>query len=318
MDVISSFFQNIKDKLTNPFFGTLAFILIIHHWDFWFTLFNFDDKISRVEKLAILKCIATFEFTRPNIFVDVLWAFGIVIIGYLVVVATRALSIWIEYQVMPLITNSVASELIISKHDYDEVVKERNDYSEKYEVQRKLVREYSTISDKQNEQIKEVNEEFTTQTGVVNSLTETTNQNQKKILKQSEDINDLNSKLSNAKVKIKDISNDFDNQVRTSANLSYQLELFESLFIEENSMYFYNDISKFPPTITNKVKQLKDENMWNIFLDVDNFLKSRRGGVSSTYITSMQEHGIITHYDEWKYTPVGLVISKYRDLFMNY
>ena len=54
MEVVNSFFSNIKDKLTNPYFGTLIIVLIIHHWDLIFGVFNFDEGFTLDKKLEFI------------------------------------------------------------------------------------------------------------------------------------------------------------------------------------------------------------------------------------------------------------------------
>lgn len=54
MDAINSFFSNIKDKLTNPFFGTLIIVLIFQHWELWFAVFNFDEDCTLTDRLYFM------------------------------------------------------------------------------------------------------------------------------------------------------------------------------------------------------------------------------------------------------------------------
>lgn len=42
MKIFESFVDNIKQKTTNPFFGTLILVWLVRNWELIYTLFNFD------------------------------------------------------------------------------------------------------------------------------------------------------------------------------------------------------------------------------------------------------------------------------------
>src|SRR5690554_8145893 len=71
------------------------------------------------------------------------------IIGYLVILLTRSISIFVEYSVMPWLTKKIINKNTVLKTDYDKVVSERDDYFEKYESERKRVREFSADYEQQ-------------------------------------------------------------------------------------------------------------------------------------------------------------------------
>ena len=139
MDFLNSFFQNIKDKITSPFFGTLTFVIIIHHWQFWYTLFNLDSKLVLSEKIHLLSNIGNREFSWQNLVYDILCALGITISGYIIVLGTRSLSLFVDFRAMPWITGKIISREVVERKIHENVVKERDEYSEKYEEQRRNV-----------------------------------------------------------------------------------------------------------------------------------------------------------------------------------
>ena len=55
MDITSSFFDNIKDKTTNPFFGTLIFVWLVRNWDLVYTVFNFDSDCNLEDKKEFIR-----------------------------------------------------------------------------------------------------------------------------------------------------------------------------------------------------------------------------------------------------------------------
>lgn len=149
MEVINSFFNNIKDKLTNPFFGTLILVLIIHHWELFFGVFNFDKTYTLDNKLEFVKDYITNNITLFSIIWDIVHALIYMLLGYLMIVFTRSQVLWVEYWLMPLITGKIISKSVVRKSDYDDVVKEREQYFDQYEEQRNNVRKFSKAIDEQ-------------------------------------------------------------------------------------------------------------------------------------------------------------------------
>ena len=110
MEVISSFFNNIKSKFTNPFFGTLTLVLIIHHWELIFMIFNFDKLTKLNEKLSEIDNYINNNITLEGFLCDMLKSLLIMFLGYLVVILTRSLVLWIEYGLIPAITGKIINK----------------------------------------------------------------------------------------------------------------------------------------------------------------------------------------------------------------
>ncbi len=135
MEVINSFFSNIKDKFTNPFFGTLIIVLIIHHWELWYAILNFDDGFNLNQKIEFIEKYISENLTFQSFLWDIAQAFIYMFIGYLIVVFTRSMVLWVEFGLMPLITGKVVNKNVVRRSEYEEVVKEREEYFDQYEEQ---------------------------------------------------------------------------------------------------------------------------------------------------------------------------------------
>jgi len=144
---ITDFFSNIKEKITNPFFGTLILVTISRNWDLIYSLFNFDTDTTLHYKL---RYISTY-LAEKNFLIEILINIGftalIVVAGYFIVVLFRTLSIWIEFTVMPNLTKLAVSKKVVLKEEYDALKVDRDDYAERYEEQRLNVRNYSKDND---------------------------------------------------------------------------------------------------------------------------------------------------------------------------
>lgn len=301
MEIINSFFTNIKDKLTNPFFGTLILVLIIHHWELWYSVFNFDTDCTLEDKIRIIKTYAennlTFKLLMYNVFQAIIFMF----IGYLIVLGTRSLVMWIEFGIMPFITGKIVNKNVVRKSEFDDVVKEREEYFDQYEEQRKNVRIFSKTIDEQTEQIKQKDENLLKQSSAIsNSL--------KELEITNKHFDNLKSENKTQIQKTNELKASFNNLQKENEIKIKQVEIFRRLFFSDESESFYSTNDKFPPEILNKVKELKNEYKWETFIRVGNFFE-HGGTMGSEALTDMIEKGIAFERDsEENFTPIGNII----------
>lgn len=310
MEVVNSFFSNIKDKLTNPFFGTLILVLIVHHWELIYSIFNFDDGSTLDKKLFFIQNYISENITFKTLLWDFLYAFCYMTIGYLIVVGTRSLVLAIEFRLMPFLTGKIVSKNVVKKSLYDEVVKEREDYFDQYEEQRKNVRDFSKTIDQQNEQIKEKDKDLVKQS-------QTISKNVKELDSLNKTMESLNQNLGRTQNQLKSQKNEFDNLSEQHAYLSKRVENYDSLFFDSKNVGHYTTAEMFPPEIIDKVLELKRENLWHSFLALGDF-KRHGGTLGGELMTKMAEKGIIgerVKNEQW--TPIGKIIDKYRAVLGN-
>lgn len=310
MDYLNSFFQNIKDKLSNPFFGTLIFILIIHHWELWYTLFNFDKNYTRNAKVSLIRNLAEHELSTKNILNDILYALLISLCGYLIVVGTRTLSMLIEFRIMPIITGKIIDKNVVLKSIHDETVSERDEYAEKYEEQRKNVRILSKNYDEQTEQIKQKDQDLLKQSETISNTIRELDNIKKKLENSQSENNIKKTQISQLNNSLEELKKDLD------INLEIK-EKYEHLFFNQDNTLFYTSSKKFPPEVTDKVFQLKKENKWKTFLEVGTFF-TQGGTMSGIALTDMIEKGLAFERDKKdEFTPLGKIIWRYRKVFEN-
>lgn len=309
MEIINSFFSNIKDKLTNPFFGTLILVMIIHHWQLWYTVFNFDSDCDLNDKVTFIREYSATNLTFKLFMLDVLHAVFFMFLGYLIIVATRSLVLWVEFWLMPFITGKIVNKNVVQRSAYDEVVKEREEYFDQYEEQRKNVRIFSKTIDEQTEQIKQKDIDLLSQSetisDTVRQFDNTKSNLEKKQVEnkaQVDKINQLNNSLTELQK---------NNDLKIT-----QVEMFDNLYNDENKS-FYDSQNKFPPTIINKVRELKNENLWRTFLSVGHFFENG-GTMGGEALTQMIEKGIaFDRGSREDFTPIGKIIWRYRVIFDN-
>ncbi|MDI9256867.1 hypothetical protein [Flavobacterium sedimenticola] len=308
MDAINSFFSNIKDKLTNPFFGTLILVLVIHHWQLWYAILNFDEDFTLVDKLTFIKKYILINLTFSSFIWDICQAIFFMFLGYLVIVATRSLVLWIEFSLMPLITKKIVSKNVVRKSEYDDVVKEREQYFDQYEEQRKNVRTFSRTIDEQTEQIKQKDQDLLNQSETISITVRELDITKQKLEKAQKENDEKSNKITQLNSSLEQLQKNYDFKLEA-------LEKYQNLFFDEENRPFYTSIEKFPPEIVNKVNELKAEKKWERFLSLGNFFE-HGGSIGGQVLTEMIEKEVAfergSHED---LTPVGRIIWRYRKIF---
>lgn len=308
MEVVNSFFSNIKDKLTNPYFGTLIIVLIIHHWELIFGVFNFDEGFTLDKKIEFVKNYIVNNITWKSFLWDSLQALIYMFIGYLIVVLTRSIVLFIEFGLMPFITGKIVNKNVVRRTEYDEVVKEREQYFDQYEEQRNYVRNFSKTIDEQTEQLKQKDENLLKQT---NTISET-------IRKLDYTKNELESnKNENNKksTQIDVLKNTIESLEKENSYYLEKVNGYEHLYFNEENKKFYSTIDKFPPEILNKVQELKNDDKWNAFLHLGNFYETG-GMIGGELLTEMNNRGLAYERGTLEsLTPIGKVIYRYNKVF---
>lgn len=314
MDFLNSFFQNVKDKLTSPFFGTLSFILIIHHWEFWYTLFNFDKDCTRTEKIATLSLIGKREFSGWNLLCDIITALVIMLIGYLVIFGTRALSLFFDHKAMPWITGKVVSKEVVLMETHKAVVAERDEYSEKYEEQRQRVRNFSKNLDEQTSQIQEKDKLILSEGAKINSL----NDQNSKFQTESNDIqsenNTLASVLRDKEILITNLENENKKIIAHNGRVEKGLFFFRSMFFNESNKSQWKNQDQFPSAVIHKVNQIKTTGKWNDFLNFYNTME-HGGSWTGEEAKVLFDLGLITDEIPADLTDIARIIGLYSHVF---
>lgn len=312
MDFLNSFFQNIKDKLTSPFFGTLSFVLLVHHWEFWYTIFNFDDQTLLSQRLAELDRIASIEFTFAELRKDLFWALGIMVLGYFIVVATRSFSLLIDFRAMPWITGQIISKSVVERRVHEDVLKERDEYSEKYEEQRQFVRKYSMDYDFQAEQVQEKNMQISDLNNKITNLNSQTSAINTSLSTLNIELEDVNKRLRTKEKDLLSLNAQLGEKETKEETLETVLDQYYELFFSPENHNFYDSKDKFPPTIRLLVEKLKIEGRWKSFRSVAIF--ERYGGSTSTDNYVVLEPELIIPNTRI-FTAAGKILKNYFELF---
>ncbi len=148
-DLFLSFKDNLKTKTTNPFFGTLIIVWIIHNWRLMYSIFNFDNNVtldSRIEFISKYLDTSVFVF---DLLICIIVSFGVLTITYLLLNLSRLIVNFSEKVITPKVYKWTDISSVVLKQDFENIKEERNRYERKFEQEReaklKLQNDYEKL-----------------------------------------------------------------------------------------------------------------------------------------------------------------------------
>lgn len=211
---------------------------------------------------------------------------------------------------MPSITGRIVNKDVVRKSEYDDVVNEREQYFDQYEEQRKNVRLFSKTIDEQTEQIKSKDSDLLKQSETISTSIKDLDYTKKKLTKEQDEKIKLSDEIKNLNNSLDRLQKDYDVKVK-------QVQIFNDLFDGSNTSFYYSP-ENFPPTIINKVRELKSEGKWETFLSLSRFFKTG-GSIGGEALSEMIDKGIaFERGSRQDFTPLGEIIWRYHDIFEDY
>lgn len=125
-DFFISFADNLKEKSRNPFLGTYLLVWLIRNWELVYTLFNFDSEYNLNKKKEFIFSYYKKNDFISNLFTNILWAFGLLILTYALINLSRFIINLFEKKLTPWIYKVTDSNSIVLKETYDKLKSENN------------------------------------------------------------------------------------------------------------------------------------------------------------------------------------------------
>jgi hypothetical protein len=135
-DFLISFKDNFKEKTRNPFLGTYLVVWSIRNWKLVYTLFNFDKEHDLEYKTDFITSYYTQNDFLSNLLTNILWAFGVLILTYLLLNISRFIINISEKQITPWIYKVSDSKSIVLKETYDKLNSDKLNLEIKLEKER--------------------------------------------------------------------------------------------------------------------------------------------------------------------------------------
>lgn len=129
--VIENTYDSFKDKLKNPFYGTLFAVWIIRNREFLFNLF-FNEKIDSNERLELLRNQFLNSDAVLNFLGTILISLGLMVLIYLSLNLSRFIVELSERIAKPRIQKLFSTSSIVSREDFQNMEKDRDYFQKKY------------------------------------------------------------------------------------------------------------------------------------------------------------------------------------------
>jgi len=117
-DGLNSILDNIKERTTNPFLGTLIVVWIVHNWKLVYSLLYFDSKLSLDKRLFYIQ----EYFNKTPFYLNLVYVFFLTIlvlcVTYLFLGLSRFISDFYEKIIIPKIVKFNDKGNIVLKSDY--------------------------------------------------------------------------------------------------------------------------------------------------------------------------------------------------------
>jgi hypothetical protein len=135
-DIFLSFKENIKQKTTNPFFGTLILVWFVHNWELIYTFFNFESGRNLKNRIDYLNIhFSTIPFIK-NLFVCIGITFIVLIFSFVFINLSRLIINIFDKKITPWVYKITDKSSVVLKVDYELLQTERNQLFKKVEEER--------------------------------------------------------------------------------------------------------------------------------------------------------------------------------------
>ena len=126
-DTLNSIFDNLKERTTNPFLGTLIVVWVFRNWTLVYGLFNFDKGFTLDKKLKYIADHYQSQAFVPNLLIVVAITFLVLVSTYCMLTLGRLISDTYDKFVLPYLARITDKSSIVLKTEYkalEEVVKQ--------------------------------------------------------------------------------------------------------------------------------------------------------------------------------------------------
>lgn len=273
---LTSFIDNIKQKTTNPFLGTLITVWSISNWELIYTVFNFEEQSTLDQRISRIKLYLDSKHLFADLFLCIVEVFVILIVTYLLLNASRYILNMYENRVTPWIYSKSKPNSIVTLDIHNLVKEERDEWANRYDKERteklriqadfeilnKKHYDAEVVQQQENRNLHGENQEFKTRTEEL----------QKQIESYKQDIAYLNDLIDNKESTISELRTIIDENERNkltnknSKNLSQinPEELFRlSAFIDSK---YSKEFLELLSSVNKKTHFEGDQNLVNFLI----------------------------------------------------
>lgn len=123
-DTLNSIFDNLKERTTNPFLGTLAVVWTIKNWKLVYSLLYFDGNFKLKDRLDYITEYFSQHSFVSNMLGVISITLGLLVVTYFLLTLSRLLTDSYERIVIPWISKVTDKSTIVLKSDYSKILEE--------------------------------------------------------------------------------------------------------------------------------------------------------------------------------------------------
>ncbi|WP_448103615.1 hypothetical protein [Pedobacter panaciterrae] len=126
-DTLNSVFDNLKERTTNPFLGTLIVVWVLKNWKLVYSLFYFDSNFKLEDRLCFISQYFQDKSFTYNLFIVVLLTILVLLFTYCMLSLSRLITDAYDKIVLPFLSKLTDKSSIVLKSEHlalKEVVKQ--------------------------------------------------------------------------------------------------------------------------------------------------------------------------------------------------
>ena len=120
-ELIISFRDNLRARVTNPFLSTYILVWVIRNWELVYTFFYFDEDCTLNERIQIIRGFKIFENIFGGVWTNIWISLLIIIIGYSLVNASRLIVEFFEKWLKPQILGLFDKNAIVERSIFEKI-----------------------------------------------------------------------------------------------------------------------------------------------------------------------------------------------------
>lgn len=137
-DTINSVFDNLKERTTNPFLGTLIVVWILKNWKLVYSLFYFDSNFKLKDRLLFINQYFNEKSFLMNMVLVIVYTLIVLLITYILLGLSRLLTDYYDKVVVPLISKFTDTSTVVLKTDYNKLFEEVKRLESRLEEERSV------------------------------------------------------------------------------------------------------------------------------------------------------------------------------------
>ncbi|MFY9154345.1 MAG: hypothetical protein WAO52_20150 [Prolixibacteraceae bacterium] len=133
---ISSFFNSLKQKTTNPFLGTFIIVWLLSNWDLVYSIFTFDAYLSLDRRLEIIRIYIKDHDLFMNLLICIGESIIVLVSTYILINLSRIIINFFEKTITPWVYLITDKGSVILKIDAVKLENEIDYWEQKYNNER--------------------------------------------------------------------------------------------------------------------------------------------------------------------------------------